>query len=1050
MRPPFTVSSGGTIAVPVETGGGLFQVAVEKDPTALMEGVKVYLYTQSGSYLGLSQVTDVSGTVGFDVSEGTYKVRADYLGYQFWSSGTLVTENTSIDLTIAHQEVDITVSGMFQGTAESLEGIDVYLFTPTDSYLGEHETTDGDGQALFDLPEQAYKVRADYLGGQFWSEEFTWQDTAVELPMAEAEITVTGNDLPLEGVEVYVFSGGGSYLGVHGTSGVEGKVIFRLPAADYLFRADYQGAQFRSGVETLAADVINPITIATGGGSFTFRVLKGADDPLVGVNCYVFNEDGSYLGISGITSSEGEVSFDLADGSYQFRVDHLGYQFWSDMIEVPVVLDYTASIVHQYIAITIEGVLAGDVQPIIDIPVYLYSPSGAYLGLSESTDDLGEVIFNLPEKPFKVRADYLGQQFWSEEFTWQDTTVTIAEGIAQVHVSMAGENIEGAPVYVYSASDSYLGVSGTTDVNGIVEFRLPAATYKFRADHQGEQYWVSVGILEDTVNYVEVDAGGGEFVLTVDDGTGPLVNKNVYVYSSGGSYLGISGATDENGQVSFDLSDGSYKFRLDQLGYQFWTQIYDVPQTLSDVFTIQHQQVVITIEGLYLSAEPLVGLKVYLYTSVGAYQGTYQVTDANGQVSFSLPDEEYKVRVDYLGEQFWSDPFQWLDTTVTINQGLATVHVHRTGVDVEGVKVYLFSGSGSYLGEYETTDAYGEVEFLLSDSAFKFRVDEGGNQCWSDVINIIAWEENPVELDLDLLALRPTNDPHPVVLHGTPPAYKPEVKLASLSMIPGLIANVVVSSVPQEGIRYYHNDHLGTPQKMTNENGQVVWSADYMPFGEASVTIATTEDNFRFPGQYLDQETGLHYNYHRYYEPGTGRYLTPDPSHSIQPIGKGIFYRVPHLLKRPQELNLYPYVLNNPIMYRDFFGLQCDECPGGEWEGTTFFGIAAFWGGGGSLDRVFWSCKSGDAYCEAVYFCFGGGPIGEATIDLAGTCIATGAPAKSDLTEISSGWRGSAFGLSGTATGLKDGPKIECISGGLGVGGGVAYITCVTVSSTCN
>jgi len=463
-----TISSGGTIAVPVATGGGLFQITVEEDPATPMAGVKVYLFTQLGSYLGLSQVTDVSGTVGFDVSEGTYKVRADYLGYQFWSSDTLVIENTSIDLTIAHQEVDITVSGMFQGAAEPLEGIKVYLFSPTDSYLGDYETTDSDGQALFDLPERAYKVRADYLGGQFWSEEFTWRDTPVELPMAEAEITVTGSDLPLEGVQVYVFSGDGSYLGVHGASDVDGKVTFRLPAAGYMFRADYQGSQFWSGVETLAANVTNPITIATGGGSFTFRVLKGTDDPLVGVNCYVFNEDGSYLGISGITNSEGEVSFELADGTYQFRVDYLGYKFWSDLIGVPAILDYTANIAHQYVSVTVEGIFAGDLQPMTGIPVYLFSPAGSYLGLSESTDDLGQVSFNLPEKPFKVRADYLRQQFWSEEFTGQDTTVTIPEGIAQVHVNMAGQDLGGIPVYVFSSSDSYLGIHGTTDGSGMV------------------------------------------------------------------------------------------------------------------------------------------------------------------------------------------------------------------------------------------------------------------------------------------------------------------------------------------------------------------------------------------------------------------------------------------------------------------------------------------------------------------------------------------------------------------------------------------------------
>ncbi|MFZ1986986.1 MAG: RHS repeat-associated core domain-containing protein, partial [Desulfatitalea sp.] len=78
-------------------------------------------------------------------------------------------------------------------------------------------------------------------------------------------------------------------------------------------------------------------------------------------------------------------------------------------------------------------------------------------------------------------------------------------------------------------------------------------------------------------------------------------------------------------------------------------------------------------------------------------------------------------------------------------------------------------------------------------------------------------------------------------------------------------------------VYYFHNDHLGTPQKMTNATRTVVWAADYLPFGQANVTVATVENNLRFAGQYYDNETGLHYNYHRYYDPKIGRYLRADP-----------------------------------------------------------------------------------------------------------------------------------------------------------------------------
>jgi RHS repeat-associated protein len=102
---------------------------------------------------------------------------------------------------------------------------------------------------------------------------------------------------------------------------------------------------------------------------------------------------------------------------------------------------------------------------------------------------------------------------------------------------------------------------------------------------------------------------------------------------------------------------------------------------------------------------------------------------------------------------------------------------------------------------------------------------------------------------------------------------------------------------------YYHNDHLGTPQKMTDSSGAVVWSADYKPFGEATITVSTITNNLRFPGQYYDQETGLHYNYFRDYNPSTGRYIEKDP------IGlRG-------------GINLYRYALNSPLKWTDIWGL---------------------------------------------------------------------------------------------------------------------------------
>ncbi|MCP4352355.1 MAG: hypothetical protein GY795_43405 [Desulfobacterales bacterium] len=102
------------------------------------------------------------------------------------------------------------------------------------------------------------------------------------------------------------------------------------------------------------------------------------------------------------------------------------------------------------------------------------------------------------------------------------------------------------------------------------------------------------------------------------------------------------------------------------------------------------------------------------------------------------------------------------------------------------------------------------------------------------------------------------------------------------------------------GMYYFINDHLGTAHKIINSAGAVVWLAAYSGFGEAHIITETITNNFRFPGQYYDEETELHYNWHRYYDPKTGRYMTPDP------IGF-----------RGGDVNLYVYCLNNPVNYVD-------------------------------------------------------------------------------------------------------------------------------------
>ncbi|MET3444170.1 RHS repeat-associated protein [Variovorax paradoxus] len=84
-------------------------------------------------------------------------------------------------------------------------------------------------------------------------------------------------------------------------------------------------------------------------------------------------------------------------------------------------------------------------------------------------------------------------------------------------------------------------------------------------------------------------------------------------------------------------------------------------------------------------------------------------------------------------------------------------------------------------------------------------------------------------------------------------------------------------------IAFYQCDHLGTPQELTDHEGRVAWSAQYKAWGEARQAISEAgrragfRNPIRFQGQYFDEETGLHYNRYRYYDPASGRFVSQDP-----------------------------------------------------------------------------------------------------------------------------------------------------------------------------
>ncbi len=105
-------------------------------------------------------------------------------------------------------------------------------------------------------------------------------------------------------------------------------------------------------------------------------------------------------------------------------------------------------------------------------------------------------------------------------------------------------------------------------------------------------------------------------------------------------------------------------------------------------------------------------------------------------------------------------------------------------------------------------------------------------------------------------------------------------------------------------VHLYHCDHLGTPIALINTQGGIDWRAEFDPWGNQvdGSNPQRLYQPIRMQGQHYDEESGMHYNRHRYYDPALGRYISQDP------IGLA------------GGMNLYQYT-NNPVQQIDPLGL---------------------------------------------------------------------------------------------------------------------------------
>lgn len=382
----------------------------------------------------------------------------------------------------------------------------------------------------------------------------------------------------------------------------------------------------------------------------TVTVTDDLSVPLTGLSVYAFNGS-TYVNVSGVTNGSGEATLTLNDGSYRFRIDKNGTQFFTNTSNHCTVPGCTAISYEVPESVTVN--VTSDGLPANGLNVYAFNGS-TYVNKSAVTNASGAAVFTLLPGNYRFRIDKSGTQYFTD--TVNHCAVPGCNAVAYdlpapvtLHVTSSAGGVEaGLNVYAFDGT-TYVNKSAVTSAGGDAVFTLLPGNYRFRIDKNGTQYFT------DTANHCAVpgcDSVSYEVpenvVVTVSSSGGGFESGlNVYAFN-GSTYVNKSAVTNAGGEATFTLLPGDYRFRIDKNGTQFFTDTVNHCTTpgCNAVSYEVPESVTVSVTNTAGGVEP--GLNVYAFDG-STYANKSAVTDTNGAATLTLLPGNYRFRVDKGG-----------------------------------------------------------------------------------------------------------------------------------------------------------------------------------------------------------------------------------------------------------------------------------------------------------------------------------------------------------------------------------------------------------------
>ena len=270
---------------------------------------------------------------------------------------------------------------------------------------------------------------------------------------------------------------------------------------------------------SLGDEVVNAFRKINWGGDETMTemvivsVLDAQQKGIGGVRVFAYSEQGDYLEKYQDTDDNGQVSFDLENGRFQFLTQHQLQYYWSPAINRPG-QNHTEIQTGQ--APFTVNVLDPSGNGVPEIPVYVYTEEEEYIGITGETDEEGTLQLELAQSTIKFRVDADGNTQWTEPVPTSDQEITITLNPCGTNQFFAeyfnNHTLSESPVFTRCESTIHNSWERGGPGNGVGNdrfsirwtghFQFEESTYAFRATaDDGVRVWLNGKNITDAWKY---------------------------------------------------------------------------------------------------------------------------------------------------------------------------------------------------------------------------------------------------------------------------------------------------------------------------------------------------------------------------------------------------------------------------------------------------------------------------------------------------------------------------------------------------------------------